>query len=200
MWRRPGTITFLLYGPNDATCTTAIFTSNAIAVNGNGTYASAPGFTTVAAGTYRWRAFYSGDANNDAGLRSVRRARTRARTSRSRGRSPAIATVASAGGPLGTVLTDRRRCRGGTAPTGNITFRLYGPNDATCATAIFTSNAIAVNGNGTYTSAPGFTPTAPGTYRWRAFYSGDANNNPVITAVQRAERERRHHARRRRRS
>ena len=41
---------------------------------------------------------------------------------------------------------------------------------------MFTSNAIAVSGNGTYTSAPGYTATAVGTYRWIASYSGDANN------------------------
>jgi hypothetical protein len=95
---------------------------------------------------------------------------------------PTIATVASAGGALGTVLTDQATLSGGLAPTGTITFVAYGPNDATCTTVAFTSNAIPVNGNGTYTSAPGFTPTLPGTYRWRAFYSGDANNAAVSGA------------------
>ncbi len=93
--------------------------------------------------------------------------------------TPTIVTAASGGGSIGTVLTDQATLSGGVAPTGTITFVLYGPNDATCTTAVFTSNAIAVNGNGTYTSAPGFTPTLPGTYRWRAFYSGDANNAAV---------------------
>ncbi len=175
-----GTITFVLYGPNDATCTTAIFTSNAIAVNGNGTYTSAPGFTPVAVGTYRWRAFYSGDANNAAVSAACNAPNESAEIAQVKA-VPTIGTVASAGGPLGTVLTDTAALAGGTAPTGTITFVLYGPNDATCATVIFTSNAIPVNGNGFYTSAPGFTPTAPGTYRWRAFYSGDANNDPVVT-------------------
>ena len=177
-----GTITFVLYGPNDATCTTAVFTSNAIAVNGNGTYTSAPGFAPVAAGTYRWRAFYSGDANNNRGLRGMRRAERKRRhhagaddaDDRDRG--------------LG-----RRRDRHGADRPGDVGGR-YGadrdasrscctvPNDATCTTTVFTSNAIAVNGNGIYTSAPGFAPVAAGTYRWRAFYSGDANNNAVSGA------------------
>ena len=38
-----------------------------------------------------------------------------------------------------------------------------------------------VNGNGDYTS-DSYTPTQAGTYRWRAFYSGDANNNAVSGA------------------
>ncbi len=59
-----GTITFTLFGPNDATCAaTAAFTSIQ-SVSGNGGYTSAP-FTTTAAGTYRWVAAYSGDANSN---------------------------------------------------------------------------------------------------------------------------------------
>jgi uncharacterized repeat protein (TIGR01451 family) len=60
-------------------------------------------------------------------------------------------------------------------------FNLYGPNDATCANAPIVSTTVPVNGNGSYQS-PDF-PTqingvaGPGTYRWRASYSGDANNN-----------------------
>jgi len=60
-----GTITFNLYGPNDATCTgMAIFTSTAT-VTGNGNYGSGS-FTPTTIGTYRWIANYSGDANNVA--------------------------------------------------------------------------------------------------------------------------------------
>ena len=60
-----GTIVFSLYGPNDATCSgPPAFTSAAIPVNGNGTYASGT-FTPTAAGTYYWIARFSGDANNN---------------------------------------------------------------------------------------------------------------------------------------
>ncbi len=64
-----GTITFEVFGPNDATCTgDPAFTSAATAaVTGNGTYFSAP-FTTTEAGTYRFVATYSGDANNNPAL------------------------------------------------------------------------------------------------------------------------------------
>ncbi|MDQ2825393.1 MAG: hypothetical protein M3Y04_00245, partial [Actinomycetota bacterium] len=65
---------------------------------------------------------------------------------------------------------------GGTSPTGSVTFQLF--SDAGCATQVFTStNALA---SGTATSDP-FTPTAAGTYRFIASYSGDANNNPVTS-------------------
>jgi hypothetical protein len=76
----------------------------------------------------------------------------------------------------GQSIYDAATLEGGTAPTGQVTFSLYGPNDATCAgPAIFTS-ATTVNGNGIYNSER-FTPTASGIYRWVAIYSGDANNH-----------------------
>lgn len=61
-----GTITFSLYGPSDTTCTsTPVFTSSAIAVNGDGTYGSGPFVPTEGVGSYRWIATYSGDAGNN---------------------------------------------------------------------------------------------------------------------------------------
>src|SRR3989449_9297385 len=62
-----GSITFTLYGPNDATCgNAAIFTNIKPVVSsggGAGTASSDP-FTPSQAGTYRWKASYSGDINN----------------------------------------------------------------------------------------------------------------------------------------
>ena len=176
-----GTITFRLYGPNNATCSGApLFTSNAIAVSGNGTYTSAPGFTTTAAGVYRWIASYSGDAANAAVAGACNDTNESATITTA---TPAIVTTASAGGPAGTALTDQATLSAGLNPTGSITFRLYGPGDATCSgTPVFTSNAIAVAGNGTYTSAPAFTATAAGVHRWVASYSGDAANAPIAGA------------------
>ena len=101
--------------------------------------------------------------------------------------TPAIATTASAGITLGAgSLTDTATVSGLVNPVAGATveFQLYGPDDATCATAIFTSDArpLALSGTtGTATSAA-FTPTVAGTYRWRAFYSGDANNAAVSGA------------------
>jgi hypothetical protein len=60
-----GTITFSLYGPNDATCTGApIFTSPVPVTTGNGNYGSGS-FTPTIAGTYRWVVNYGGDSNNE---------------------------------------------------------------------------------------------------------------------------------------
>ena len=45
---------------------------------------------------------------------------------------------------------------------------------------MFTSPPVAVNGAGSYTSAP-YTPTVAGTFRTIASYSGNASNVPVTT-------------------
>ena len=94
--------------------------------------------------------------------------------------TPLIATVASPPIVLGGQLTDTATVSGLVATTGGtVDFRLYGPNDANCAgTPIFESLGVPLGADGRATSAP-FTPKRAGDYRWRAFYSGDANNNPV---------------------
>jgi hypothetical protein len=93
--------------------------------------------------------------------------------------------VASAGVALGATVSDAATLTGGglgaAAPTGTITFNLFGPNDATCVGAIAFTSAVAVNGNGVYSSAS-FTPVAVGTYRWIANYGGDANNAATANA------------------
>ena len=62
--RRPGPLTFRLYGPDDHTCSAPPVFESVVDVHGNGLHNSEP-FTPAAAGTYRWVVSYSGDANND---------------------------------------------------------------------------------------------------------------------------------------
>jgi hypothetical protein len=65
-----GTITFNLFGPDNATCAGAPINTSTVNVAGNGTYVS-PDFVTqvngpAGPGTYRFVATYSGDAKNAA--------------------------------------------------------------------------------------------------------------------------------------
>jgi hypothetical protein len=100
--------------------------------------------------------------------------------------APTIATTASSQIVLGTgTLTDEATVSGLASPVlGTVEFRLYRPVDATCATAIFTSPSrpIAMGGTVGTATSEAFTPTRTGTYRWRAFFSGDDNNAPVSGA------------------
>jgi hypothetical protein len=88
---------------------------------------------------------------------------------------PTASTTAGGG------IADTANLVGGNAPTGTITFGLFGPDNSNCSgTAVFTSTPT-VAGNGSYSSDP-YTAVVAGTYRWVASYSGDANNNPATTA------------------
>src|SRR3989442_1217059 len=172
-----GTITFNLYGPDDATCGGAVIFSSTVAVSGNGDYSSAS-FTANVAGTYRWTASYSGDANNNIAATSCNDANESVVVTKA---SPAITTTASASVAAGGSISDTAHLVSGTNPTGTITFNLYGPDDATCGGALIFTNTVAVSGNGDYTSAS-FTANVAGTYRWTASYSGDANTNIAATS------------------
>ena len=98
---------------------------------------------------------------------------------------PTITTTATPTALVGQPIMDTATISDTPGPaTGTVTFTLYGPDDATCAGApVFTSPSRPLTGapQSSATSDP-FTPTAPGTYRWVAQYSGDANNVPVTSA------------------
>ena len=93
-----------------------------------------------------------------------------------------LSTQASSGVTRGEAISDTATLSGGATPTGTITFTLYGPDDLNCTGAVIFTSAVTVNGNGSYSSTPAFTPTTAGTYRWIANYSGDANNAATANA------------------
>lgn len=169
-----GTITFTLYGPDGTT----VVDTETVDVNGNGTYYTPNGYLATATGTYQWVASYSGDANNDP-------------VSGNFGDEPVMVGVTSLSlttTPGATVilgsgnkLSDSATLSGGFNPGGTIVFTLYDPNDV----AVYT-DAVTVNGNGTYTTSTGtnpggYLPSMLGTYQWVASYSGDANNSPEVS-------------------
>ena len=90
---------------------------------------------------------------------------------------PVLRTQASGPVPVGGTVTDTATITGPVPITGTITFALFGPNNASCSGPPVFSSTKAVAGN-TVTSDP-FTATQPGTYRFVATYSGDANNLSV---------------------
>lgn len=100
---------------------------------------------------------------------------------------PTITTqVSAAQVAVGGSVTDTATVAGLAASPdrGSLVFSAYGPNDPTCAgQPAYTSNEIPVTaaGNGVYTSAPAFRPTAPGTYLFVVDYSGDSGNDAFAT-------------------
>src|SRR4029077_885409 len=172
-----GTITFSLFGPNNATCAgTALFTSTK-AVAGDGSYPSDP-FSPTLAGAYSWVASYSGDASNNAISTACNDANETSTVTRF---SPTITTSATATANVGGAISDTAILAGGNAATGSITFTVFGPNSVACAGLPVFTWTTAVSGDGSYASGS-FSPLLPGAYSWVAGYSGDAVNNAATTA------------------
>jgi len=70
------------------------------------------------------------------------------------------------------------------ASSATVTFRLYGPGDATCTTAINGGGEVRPLSGGAAATVAGVLigQAQVGTYRWVASYSGDQFNSPFATA------------------
>jgi hypothetical protein len=163
-----GTLTFWLFGVNDAQCAQGPIFTSTVAVAG--TSMNSDRFTTSAAGTYRWQVSYSGDANNAPVPPSACAAPGSAVVVQQA--QTALGVYAAA--PLGGSLWATGHI-GGLNPTGTITFYLTPPGDMFCSTPPVFTSTVAVNGIGNYVSGRYQYPVG-GQYKWRATYSGDANN------------------------
>ncbi|NND75794.1 MAG: hypothetical protein HKN44_12390 [Ilumatobacter sp.] len=175
------TVSFRLFGPNDPTCTgTPVFESLDVAYPVTGGPVTSAAYTPTQTGTHRWVATYNGDTNNNTVSGTCGDVTEQTDVSKAQ---PAIVTTASANVTLGTGdLSDSATVTGRVNPDagGTVDFRLYGPSDATCAgTPVFESLAVPYPIAGGAVSSGTYTPTAPGTHRWVASYSGDVNNKPA---------------------
>jgi uncharacterized repeat protein (TIGR01451 family) len=94
--------------------------------------------------------------------------------------APTLTTQASGSVPFGGAISDMATLTGGSNATGTINFSAYGPNDSNCSGGAAFTSAANVTGDKQYPSGS-FVPSAPGTYRFVADYSGDVNNKAVAT-------------------
>jgi hypothetical protein len=178
---QPGaTVDFRLYGPSDATCTgPTAFEWLGVSYPVAGGSVTSPTFTPAIAGTYRWVASYSGDANNAASSGACNDSNESSLVAPA---SPTIATIASVNIVIGGAVNDQAWVSGrvNPQPGATVDFRLYPPGDTACVgPTVFESLGVAVPvDDGPITSAS-FTPSTPGTYRWVATYNGDVNNLAV---------------------
>ena len=167
-----GQVVFRAFPPGDTGCVgTPAFTSTAV-VNGNGRYSSAT-FHPTTAGTYRFKAFYTGDAKNSSATTSCLDLGSAFVVGR---RSPTVRlTATTSGDGRSTSATVSLSGAGPNGVTGTLTFALYGPNNMICLPPALFTSTVQVLGNGSYASSP-VTPGRAGTYRWVASYGGDVTN------------------------
>src|SRR5439155_1195931 len=145
-------------------------------VSGNGSYSSSA-VTENVAGTYRWIASYSGDANNNGFTTTCNEA---AEASTVNIASPTKTTSAMATQTASGTIQDTATLSGGTSPTRTLSPSLYTPFPYTTLFRSTSAGSATVSGNGSYSSSA-VTENVAGTYRWIASYSGDANNNGFTT-------------------
>src|SRR5262249_19343717 len=127
-----GTISFQVFAPGDANCTTPIAVPPDATVNGNGDYTSGD-FTTTATGTYRWIASYSGDANNNPFSTKCNDA---GESSTVTPAGPNVPPTAPSFPTRRSSDLDTAHLSGGVNPTGTISFQVFAPGDANCTTPI----------------------------------------------------------------
>jgi hypothetical protein len=174
-----GEVTFSVYAPSDTTCTTPLDTDTVAVEEG---VATSPDFLAQQAGEFRWKASYSGDANNKAAVLECDAANQVSTVAKA---SPGLAGTATSSVVVGNTITDSVTLSGGFSPDGEIVFRAYGPEDSSCTDPPAYEAAVAVSGNGSY-SPVGFAP-GPGVYRWTVSYSGDADNEAVVPVCNAAD-------------
>ena len=92
---------------------------------------------------------------------------------------PAATLTTTSGGSVvlgsGGELTDSAALREGPTRPAPLRLTLYAPN----GTTVVDTMTATVNGDGSYTTPNGYTPTQAGIYEWVVSYSGGYNNNPV---------------------
>jgi hypothetical protein len=174
-----GSVSFTVF--SDPACTKGVANAGSAAVT-NGASGPSTSVASLAPGTYYWQASYSGDSQNQPStspcgseVLHVQTPTTTSTTLTGGKVSGAKITV-----PSGTSVTDQARIGGAGAATagGTVTYALYRNN--TCTQAVGgPSSAAVVNGVGRPSAA---VKPAPGTYYWRAVYSGDATHGPSSSA------------------
>ncbi len=187
-----GTAGFAVYGPDDATCETAI-PVGVVTIDPNSDTVTSTSFTPSEPGTYRWIGSYHGDDNYNTHLADCNEPNeTVVVTDPNASGGATVTTQVSE--PEITMRSGEATFHdtatvaaptGGPVPTGTIQFRLFGPEDPDCTgdpvdeppeVSMRTGTSISATAPATSTAqSASFTATEPGTYRWTAEYSGDAN-------------------------
>ena len=178
-----GSVTYDVY--SDAACSTLVSTGAAQSITTPGTAPESNAVTLPDAGTYYWRASYSGDSTHGPAMSTcgseVEKVTVPTPTS--------VTTSLSGGGqsgtsitvPAKTAVTDQATLSGTNAAsaTGTVTYDAY--SDASCATPVSMGAPESITSPGTLPPSQAVTESGAGTYYWQAAYSGDASNQPSMS-------------------
>jgi hypothetical protein len=174
-----GMVTYTVY--SNPSCTDPVAGSSG-SITPDGTVPSGAATLTIA-GTYYWQVSYTGDLNN-LGNTTLCGPSDEVETVTPKQQSTSVTTVLSGGGktgttitvPAGTGVTDAATLSGVDAgvATGTVTYTVY--SNPACTTAVSMGIAETITSAGMLPPSAQDTLTTPGTYYWKASYSGDLNN------------------------
>ncbi len=173
-----GTVTFDWF-PNGSCSGSPTATSGSFALSGGSVDATTFTQGPLAAGSYSFKAHYSGDsvynaADSACEPLTVDKADSSTVTEIHNGGEAVVTSV-----PLGTTVHDQATVTGiaAFAPTGSVAFTFYTTaND--CTGASVAAGSVALAGNpGVAHPSDSFGPLAAGSYSFKASYPGDSNYN-----------------------
>ncbi len=169
-----GSVSFSVCGPlvSSSGCATGGTSIGSATLSGGA--ADSPSFTPTALGTYCYRTNYSGDANYLASADSSARECFTVTAAD----SETISTPADNSIQLGAATHDSAVVTGNTVagtPAGTVNFSVCGPLDSASGCTTGGSSLGGATLSGGTATGPSFTPSALGTYCYRADYAGDGN-------------------------
>jgi hypothetical protein len=164
-----GTVTYTVY--TDSACSSGAQSAGTKTVT-NGVVPDSDPITFNTAGDYYWQAVYSGDADNNGATSTCTEEHLVVNK-----KSPSASTLQN------LLPNDTFTLSDGFNATGNVTFSLYPPSNATCQGIAAYTQTVSLASDGTATTTnSSFYASAEGTWRWVVTYTGDSNNNGVTLA------------------
>ncbi|HEV2120421.1 MAG TPA: hypothetical protein VGS11_10010 [Candidatus Bathyarchaeia archaeon] len=165
-----GTVTYNLF--TGGTCSGSASPVSTVTVT-NGVVPNSSPQTFSSIGMYSWNAIYSGDPNN-SGAPSPCEPLSVSKT------SPTITTSLSSNSIIvGQPVTESATLTGGFQAGGSVSYLEF--SSSTCSGSSTVASTVTVTSNVIPSSSP-INPVPSGTYGFEASYSGDANNNPIVSS------------------
>ncbi len=177
-----GTVTYEYYSDN--TCSGSATTVGSVAVT-NGIVPDSSSVNYPTAGTFYWQVSYSGDTNN-YGATSVCTSETLVVSSAAK-TNPVLTTLLSSSSiPIGTSMHDTASFSSGfttgiSAANGSVIYTYYTNNSCTLD-AVSAGTVTVPSATGIVPDSNSVTFPTAGIYYWQAVFTGDDNNNGVISA------------------